>query len=298
MDLPLYEDFWNWLTEKLPNSRSRGAEHAADDMSDFLRWIRETNRPPMAHRIALPSLDTDIQAYVRDYIGRDAPTIGGFRNRLLNLRDMLRDFQFENWALARGAMFQGFEIAGPSSSPLAPPTMPSDGPILTAGAEDNPAQRDFGAYVLPGWSGGVAPDPLIAELRESGLLPTSLRPQSVLINGMRYAALLWPGRVPVTPNNPLGENFILTPGYRELGLQPHPRVEAMNQIGPLPDIGESVGRDWIHGPRVADDFLISVLREFRLLPTRQVAMTPFYIHRERYTAESRPDRRILVIHRP
>ncbi|MCC8938361.1 hypothetical protein H8A97_25150 [Bradyrhizobium sp. Arg62] len=71
----------------------------------------------------------------------------------------------------------------------------------------------------------------------------------------------------------------------------------MNQIGPLPDIGESVGRDWIHGPRVADARLTSVLREFRLLPTRQVPMTLFYIHRERYAAESGPDGRILVIHR-
>ncbi|WP_213253711.1 hypothetical protein, partial [Bradyrhizobium sp. sBnM-33] len=83
-----------------------------------------------------------------------------------------------------------------------------------------------------------------------------------------------------------------------LGLQPHPRVEPMNEIGPLPDIGENVGRDWIHGPRVADDLLISVLREFRLLPTPAVPMTLFYIHRERYTAESGPDDRILVIHRP
>ncbi|MCP1835394.1 hypothetical protein J2R76_003731 [Bradyrhizobium sp. USDA 4532] len=300
VDLRLYEAFWNWLTEKLPSSRSRGADHAADDMSDFLKWIRETNRPPMADRIALPSLDTDIQAYVRDYIGRDAPTIGGFRNRLLNLRDMLRDFhraQFENWAHARGAMFQGFEIGGPSSAPLAP-TMPSDGPMLAAGAEANSVRRDFGAYVLPGWSGGVAPDPLIAELRESGLLPGSLRPQSVLINGMRYAAVLRPGRAPVTPNNPQGENFVLTPGYPELGLPPHPRVDPINQIGPLLDIGESVGRDWIHGPRVADRSLISVLSEFGLLPTHRVPMTLFHIHRERYTAESGPDGRILVIHRP
>ncbi|MDA9391758.1 hypothetical protein WN73_14200 [Bradyrhizobium sp. CCBAU 45394] len=296
VDLLLYEDFWNWLTEKLPNSRSRSANHAADDMMDFLSWIRETNRPPMAPRIALPSLDTDIQAYVRAYIGSKAPTIAGFRNRLLNLRDMLRDFhrqvQSQNQAPTMEATFRRFEVGGPSSLP-AVPTMPSDGPILVAGTQDNPAQRDFGPYVLPGWRGGVAPDSLIAELRESGLLPAWLRPQSVLINGMRYAALLWPGRAPVTPNNPQGENYILTPGYREFGPQPHPR----DQIGPLPDIGESVGRDWIHGPRVADGLLISVLGEFGLLPTRQVPMTQFYIHRERYTAESGPDGRILVVHR-
>ncbi|KRR02088.1 hypothetical protein CP49_04715 [Bradyrhizobium valentinum] len=301
VDLPLYEDFWNWLTEKLPNRRSRGANHAADDMSDFLKWIRETNRPPMADRIALPSLDTDIQAYAGDYIGRDSPTIGGFRNRLLNLRDMLRDFhhevQLENWARTRGAMFQGFEVAGPSSSPLAP-TMPSDRPTIAAGAGARQAERDFGAYVLPGWRGGLAPDPLIAELRESSLLPALLRPQSVLINGMRYAAVLWPGRAPVTPNNPEGENFILTPGYRELGLQSHSRVEQMNEIGQFPDIGERLDPGWIHGPREADDSLISVLGDFRLLPTPEVPMTRFYILRERYTAESGPDGRILVIHRP
>ncbi|KRR28550.1 hypothetical protein [Bradyrhizobium retamae] len=300
VDWPLHEDFWNWLTEKLPNRRSRGADHAAGDMYDFLEWIRETNRPPIVDRIALPSLDTDVQAYAAAYIGRDAPAVGGFRNRLLNLRDMLRDFhqvQFENWARTRGVMFQGFEVAGPSSSPLAP-TMPSDRPTIAAGAGARQAERDFGAYVLPGWRGGLAPDPLIAELRESSLLPALLRPQSVLINGMRYAAVLWPGRAPVTPNNPEGENFILTPGYRELGLQSHPRVEQMNEIGQFPDIGERLDPGWIHGPREADDSLISVLGDFRLLPTPEVPMTRFYILRERYTAESGPDGRILVIHRP
>ncbi|XIA63696.1 hypothetical protein ACFIOY_32305 [Bradyrhizobium sp. TZ2] len=98
VDRQLYEDFWNWLAAKLPDRRSPGADIAAGDMYDFLEWIRETNRPPMADRIARPSLDTDIQAYAADYIGRDAPAIGGFRNRLLNLRDMLRDLHFENWA--------------------------------------------------------------------------------------------------------------------------------------------------------------------------------------------------------
>ncbi|WP_426441383.1 hypothetical protein [Bradyrhizobium genosp. P] len=300
VDWPLHKDFWNWLTEKLPNHRSGGADHAAGDMYDFLEWIRETNRPPMVDRIALPSLDTDVQAYADAYFGRDAPAIGGFRNRLMNLRDMLRDFhrqvKSENWARARGAMFQGIEDAGPSSSPLAP-TMPLDRPTIAAGAGAGQAERDFGAYVLPNWGGGLAPDPLIAALRESGLLPTLLRPQSVLINAMRYAAVLWPGRAPVTPNNPEGENIILTPGYRELGQLPHPRVEHMNEVGP-PDIGERLGVGWIHGPQVANDFLISVLGEFRLLPTQAVPMTRFYIHREPYTAESGPGGRVLVIHRP
>ncbi|MET4332091.1 hypothetical protein ABIB80_007953 [Bradyrhizobium sp. i1.15.2] len=300
VDMPLHQDFWNWLREKLPNRRSRGANHAAEDLYDFLEWIRETNRPPMVDRIALPSLDSDVQAYAADYIGRDAPAIGGIRNRLLNLRDMLRDFQrhvqFEESARTRGAMFQRFEVAGPSSSPLAP-TMPSDRPSLAAAAGARHAERDFGAYVLPGWRGGLAPDPLIAELRESGLLPAVLRPESVLINGMRYAAVLRPGRVPVTPNNPEGKSFILTPGYGELGLQPLPRVQQMNEIEPFPDIGASVGNDWIHGPRVADDFLIGILRAFRLLPTPEVPMPCFYIHGERYTAETGPDGRILVIHR-
>ncbi len=299
VDSRLHEDFWNWLTEKLPNRRSRGADHAAGDMYDFLEWIRETNRPPMVDRIAMPSLDTDLQAYADAYIGRDAHAIGGFRNRLLNLGDMLRDFhhaEFENWARASGAMFQGFEDVGPSSSPLAP-RPPSDRPTIADGAGAGQAERDFGAYVLPSWRGGLAPDPLIAELRANGLLPALLRPQSVLINGVRYAAVLWPGRAPVTPNNPGGENFVLTPGYRELGQQSHPRVARMNEVGP-PDIGERVGVGWIHGPRVADDFLISVLQEFRLLPTQAVPMTCFYIRREPYTAESGPGGRILVIHRP
>ncbi|WP_024508461.1 hypothetical protein [Bradyrhizobium sp. ARR65] len=298
-DWPLHQHFWKWLTDELPNRRFRGADYAAGDIYDLLEWIHETNRPPMVNRIALPSFDTDVQAYADACIGRDAPAIGGFRNRLLNLRDMLRDFhhaEFENWARASGAMFQDFENVGPSSSPLAPRT-PSDRPTIAVGAAAGQAHRDFGAYVLPSWSGGLAPDPLIAELRESGLLPAVLRPQSVLINGARYAAVLWPGRVPGTPNNPEGKNFILTPGYQELGLQLHPGVERMNEIEPLPDIGESVGRDWVHGPRVADDFLISILREFRLLPTPEVPMTRFYIHREPYTAESGPDGRILVIHR-
>ncbi|MGY4431008.1 hypothetical protein ACVWWO_003485 [Bradyrhizobium sp. F1.13.1] len=300
VDMPLHQDFWDWLREKLPNRRSRGADHAAGDLYDFLEWIRETDRPAMVNRIALPSMDSDVQAYAADYIGRDGPAIGGIRNRLLNLRDMLRDFQrhvqLEDSARTRGAMFQGFEVAGPSSSRLAP-TMPSDRPSLAADAGARQAERDFGAHVLPGWRGGLAPDPLIAELRESGLLPAVLRPESVLINGMRYAAVLWPGRVPVTPNNPEGKNFILTLGYSELGLQPLPRVQQMNEIEPFPDIGASVGLGWIHSPRVADDSLIGILRAFRLLPTPEVPMPRFYIHGERYTAETGPDGRILVIHR-
>lgn len=291
VDWPLHEEFMNWLTEKLPTSRSHGADHAAGDLYDFLEWIRETNRPPMVDRIALPSSDADVQAYAAAYIGRDAPAIGGFRNRLLNLRDILRDFhnaKSENSARARGAS-QGFEEAGPSSPPMAP-TIPADRPTVAAGAGAGRAERDFGAYVPLNWSGGVVPPLLIAQLRARGLLPTLLWPQNVLINGIRYVAS-------VTPNNPQGENFILTAGYRELGQQPRPRVEHVNEFG-LPDIGERVGLGWIHGPREADDFLISVLREFRLLPTPNVPMTRFYIHGERYTAQSGPEDRLLVMHRP
>ncbi|MCA6107955.1 hypothetical protein [Bradyrhizobium cenepequi] len=151
VDRQLCEDFWNWLSEKLPNRRSRGAEIAAGDMYDFLGWIRETNRPAMADRIALPSLDTDVQAYAADYIGRDVPAIGGFRNRLLNLRDMLRDLDFENWARESRVMFQDFDGAGPSSLPLAP-TMPSDFGTFAAGAGAGLAKRDFGAYVPSDWA--------------------------------------------------------------------------------------------------------------------------------------------------
>ncbi|MES5486688.1 hypothetical protein QMZ05_28380, partial [Bradyrhizobium sp. INPA03-11B] len=304
-DRQLYQDFWNWLTEKLSDRRSRGADIAAGDMHDFLEWIRETNRPPMADRIALASLDTDVRAYAADYIGREVSAIGGFRNRLLNLREMLRDFEIENWARARGAMFQGFEGAL-SSLPLAP-AIPSDRERSAANAWIGMPERDFGACVLSDWRGGAAPDILIAELRKSHLLPMLLRPRRVLINGMRYVAAVWPGRGVVTPNNPEGENIILTPGYRELALQPQLRVEPMNEVGPsssarpadirpasggsggyyqrpnLPDIGTRVGAGWIHGPRVADTVLVNALRDFGLLPTCEIPMPCFYIHREPYT---------------
>ncbi|WP_108522802.1 hypothetical protein [Bradyrhizobium algeriense] len=138
VDLPLYEDFWNWLTEKLPNRRSRGANHAADDMSDFLKWIRETNRPPMLTGLHCRRWIRDIQAYAGDYIGRDSPTIGGFRNRLLNLRDMLRDFhhqvQFENWARARGRCFRGSKLPGHRHHQWHPQCRRMDRPL-------QPAQR-------------------------------------------------------------------------------------------------------------------------------------------------------------
>ncbi|WOH63799.1 hypothetical protein [Bradyrhizobium sp. BWA-3-5] len=324
VDRQLYEDFSNWLSEKLSDRRSRGAEIAAGDMYDFLEWIRETNRPPMVDRIARPSLDTDVQAYAAEYIGRHVLAIDGFRNRLLNLRDMLRDFhhgEFKNWARASGAMFQGFEEARPSLLPLAP-TMPSDRGTSAAGAEAVLAERDFGAYVPSDWRGGPAPDTLIAELRKSGLLPAPLRPRNVLVNGMRYAAVFWPGRGPATPNNPEGENFILTPAYRELGVQPQLRVEQMNEVRPsssarpgeilpavsgsgthyqlqdLADIGARVGVGWIHGPRVADPALIGILREFGLLPTQEVPMPCFYIHGEPYTAEWGPGGIVLLRHRP
>ncbi|XSC42413.1 hypothetical protein ACF1BQ_028805 [Bradyrhizobium sp. RDT10] len=78
VDTQLYDHFWNWLAAKLPRRRSYGAAVAAGDMYDFLAWIRETNRPPMADRIAQSSLDADVQAYAADYIGRDVPAIGGF----------------------------------------------------------------------------------------------------------------------------------------------------------------------------------------------------------------------------
>ncbi|MGY0576281.1 hypothetical protein ACTGJ9_039130 [Bradyrhizobium sp. RDM12] len=126
-------------------------------MYDFLEWIHETNRPALVDRIALPSLDTDVQDYAVDYMGRDAPAIGGFRNRLLNLRDMLRDFhqaQLENWDRARGMMFQGFADAGPSSAPQAR-AMPSDRPTLAAESGAGQAERDFGAYVLPNWGAAL-----------------------------------------------------------------------------------------------------------------------------------------------
>lgn len=54
VDRELYEDFWNWLTGKLPDQRSDGADNAAGDIYDFLKWIRETDRPAVAGRIALP----------------------------------------------------------------------------------------------------------------------------------------------------------------------------------------------------------------------------------------------------
>ncbi|MCC8941812.1 hypothetical protein H8A99_36645, partial [Bradyrhizobium sp. Arg68] len=111
VDTQLYGNFWNWLAAKLPRRRSNGAALAAGDIYDFLTWIRETNRPPMADRIAMSSLDADVQAYAADYIGRDLPLMGGFRDRLMNLRDMLRDLQFENWARERNLMFQAFEGA-------------------------------------------------------------------------------------------------------------------------------------------------------------------------------------------
>ncbi|KWV54702.1 hypothetical protein AS156_06975 [Bradyrhizobium macuxiense] len=319
-DRQLYQDFWNWLTEKLSDRRSRGADIAAGDMHDFLKWIRETNRPPMADRIAQPSLDTDVRAYAADYIGREASAIGGFRNRLLNLRDMLRDFEIENRVSARGAMFQGFE-GGPSSLPQAP-AIPSDRETSAADARTGMPERDFGACVPSDWRGGAAPDTLIAELRKSHLLPMQLRPRNVLINGMWYVAAVWSGRGLVTPNNPEGENIILTAAYRELALQPQRRLEPMNEVGPsssvrpaeirpasgssggryqrpnLPDIGTRVGAGWIHGPRVADTALINVLRDFGLLPTSEIPMPCFYIHDEPYTAEQGPNGSILVVHRP
>ncbi len=112
----LYDHFWNWLEAKLPRRRSHGAAVAAGDVYDFLAWVRETNRHPMADRISQSSLDADLQAYSADYIGRDVPLMDGFRDRPLNLRDMLRDLQFENWARGRNLMFQAFEGARPSSS--------------------------------------------------------------------------------------------------------------------------------------------------------------------------------------
>lgn len=307
-DQQLYKDFRNWLTEKL-SGRSWGADTAAGDMHKFFEWIRETNRRPLVNRIALPSLDSDILAYAADYIGRDVLVMGGFRNRLLNLRDMLRDFHdagSENRARGRGVTFQGFEEAGPASLSV-PPTLPSDGGILAAGAPGGLVQRDFGAYVPSAWRGGSASDTLVAELRRSGLLPGALRPRSVLINGLRYAAVLWPGRVPATPNNPEGENFILTPGHGNVLPLSSARLNetrpgasasaAPYQLANLPDLASRVGIDWIHGPRVADPVLIGILAEFGLLPSREVPMPCFYIQGRPYTAESGPGGSVLMMPR-
>lgn len=153
-------------------------------------FLHGSSRPaPIASRITDPSLVTDLKAYVDEYTRGEAPELRGFRNRLLNLRDMLRDFhltEFRGWARAKGVMFQEFETIDATSLPL-PPIRPSDPGAPAAFAWIGLPERDFGAYVGSEWRSGIAPDPLIAQLRTNNLLPTLFRRTTVLVYGTRYS---------------------------------------------------------------------------------------------------------------
>ncbi|MDA9545372.1 hypothetical protein ACM43_13200 [Bradyrhizobium sp. CCBAU 45321] len=180
----------------------------------------------------------------------------------------------------------------------------------------------------------LAPDMMLSTLGDWDFLPVAKHPiMNYEIGGERYTAILGPeGPKDVqlihhprpglpgeaTPAAPRTSSDIyggLAPGFDWLapfesredppsalppslslpsaapasGHQPFPQV---------PELGELLGDDWTHGPQEASPAVIDILQILGLLPSRDVPMTVFLIHGQRYTAESLAGGGVLLFHRP
>ena len=180
----------------------------------------------------------------------------------------------------------------------------------------------------------LAPDMMLSTLGDWDFLPVAKHPiMNYEIGGERYTAILGPeGPKDVqlihhprpglpgeaTPAAPRTSSDIyggLAPGFDWLapfesredppsalapslslpsaapasGHQPFPQV---------PELGELLGDDWTHGPQEASPAVIDILQIVGLLPSRDVPMTVFLIHGQRYTAESLAGGGVLLFHRP
>ncbi|MCA1363451.1 hypothetical protein I6F14_23950 [Bradyrhizobium sp. IC3069] len=91
------------------------------------------------------------------------------------------------------------------------------------------------------------------------------------------------------PPSALAQSLSLPSAAPASGHQPFPQV---------PELGELLGDDWTHGPQEASPAVIDILQILGLLPSRDVPMTMFLIHGQRYTAESLAGGGVLLFHRP
>jgi len=91
------------------------------------------------------------------------------------------------------------------------------------------------------------------------------------------------------PPSALAQSLSLPSAAPASGHQPFPQV---------PELGELLGDDWTHGPQEASPAVVDILQILGLLPSRDVPMTVFLIHGQRYTAESLAGGGVLLFHRP
>ncbi|RXH38008.1 hypothetical protein XH99_01700 [Bradyrhizobium nanningense] len=173
----------------------------------------------------------------------------------------------------------------------------------------------------------LAPDIMLSELGKWDFLPNAEYPfMNYEIGGERYTAVLGPrgsrdvqlvhrprfasrSEPPsVTPMPPphtyeglpsaLDQSSWFELQAANLQLQSVAPVSGDHRLPQVPEIGELFGHDWRHGPREASPLVIDILQTVGLLPSPGVPMTCFMIHGEPYTAESLPDGRVLLFHRP
>jgi len=180
----------------------------------------------------------------------------------------------------------------------------------------------------------LAPDMMLSMLGTWDFLPVAEHPvMNYEIGGERYTAVLGPrgpndvqlihhprsallgDALPAVPRASSDIYGGLAPGFgsaapfewREdasAALAPNfppPSAEPASGHQPLPqvpELGELFGDDWRHGPQEASPVVIDRLQNLDLLPSRDVPMTRFLIHGQRYTAESLPGGGVLLFHRP
>ena len=209
----------------------------------FSDWLYENGKQPMAGRLHHAGLEKDVREFhePRGYSRPVLPAIGA-----------LRASSREQGGLPAGGgssqQITGALSSANAKSPSAirdhgssasrarsrsldfrqnapPPPELDQGSVPTWRGE---READFGAYVPVSWRSGYAPPPLIAELRNRGLLPDLFRRTDLLINGMRYTASMQLALEPVTPYHPQGLQIELTPGGGPFGLESQSRVRKRN----------------------------------------------------------------------
>ncbi len=179
-----------------------------------------------------------------------------------------------------------------------------------------------------------APDMMLSTLGKWDFLPVAEYPvMNYQIGGERYTAMLGPGgpndvqlihhprpallgeAAPAVPRASSEIYGGLAPGFDSAApfewREDAPSALAPNLLLPsavpasrhrpppqVPELGELFGDDWRHGPQMASPVAIDILQNLNLLPSEDVPMTRFLIHREPYTAERLPEGGLLLYHRP
>ncbi|MDA9419172.1 hypothetical protein XI04_04605 [Bradyrhizobium sp. CCBAU 11430] len=120
--------------------------------------------------------------------------------------------------------------------------------------------------------------------------PAAPRTRSDIYGGLApgldsAAPFEWSGDAPSV----LAPNLPLSSAAPASGHQPVPQA---------PELGEFLGDGWTHASQEASPAVIDTLQSLRLLPSRDVPMTAFFIHGQLYTAESLPGGRVLLFHQP